>query len=164
MICRSQHFSRQNKLPTHVGIEDIVDVDLVHGRVESGVAAEMAADDKLSEHLVLDGVGLVADNAEDIETRQDRLGELDVLLERDCRVVSSTNRVRGGDDGAAGLQGSDDTRFGDGDGLLLHRLVDRSTIRVVHLVKLVDEAVAFIGKHERAALERPFLSHRVLAH
>ncbi len=41
-----------------------------------------------------------------------------------------------------GLEGGDDAGLGDGDGLLLHGLVDGRAVLVVHLVKLVDQAHA----------------------
>jgi hypothetical protein len=56
------------------------------------------------------------------------------------RVVSSTDRVSSGDDGAPGLERSDDAGLRNGDGLLLHGFVDGGAVSVVHLVELVDEA------------------------
>ena len=40
----------------------------------------------------------------------------------------------------------------------------RRTVLIVHLVKLVDQAVALIRQHQRAALECPLARHGVLAH
>ena len=50
-----------------------------------------------------------------------------------------------------------DASLGDGDGLLLHRLVDRRPVRVVHLVELVYEADALVGQDEGAGLQGPLL-------
>ena len=43
-------------------------------------------------------------------------------------------------------------------------LVDGGAVGVVHLVELVDEAHAPVRQHQRAALQRPLLRHRVLVH
>lgn len=68
------------------------------------MTSQMTADDELGQHLVLDGVDRVLDDAEHIETRQDGLRELNVLLEGDGRVVSSSDRVGGGENGASSLE------------------------------------------------------------
>jgi hypothetical protein len=67
------------------------------------------ADNKLGEHLVLNGIDGIADDAEDVETRQNRLGELDVLLEGDGRVVPAADGVGCGDNGTTSLERSNDT-------------------------------------------------------
>lgn len=41
--------------------------------------------------------------------------------------------------------------------------MDRSPVRVVHLVKLVDETGALVGENERATFESPFASNGILA-
>ena len=56
-----------------------------------------------------------------------------VLGEGHGGVVASSDRVSGGDDGAAGLEGGDDAGLGDRDSLLLHGLVDTGPVLVIHL-------------------------------
>lgn len=58
-------------------------------------------------------VYLVADDAEDVETGENWVGEVDVLAEGLLGVVAAFYRVGGGDYGAAGVQGGDDAGFGD---------------------------------------------------
>ena len=41
-------------------------------------------------------------------------------------------------------------------------LVDGSSVRLLHLVELVDAADAHVGEHERAALECKFVRDGVL--
>ena len=125
---------------------------------------QMTADDKTREELILHGVYRVLDDTEHVKAGQDRLGELHVLLERDRRVVPAADRIRRGDDGAARLERGDDARLGYRDGLLLHGLVYRRAVRIVHLVKLVDQAVALVREHERPALKCPLARDWVLAH
>jgi hypothetical protein len=124
----------------------------------------MAADDKTCEELVLHGVDRILDDAKHVKAGQDRLGELHVLLERNRRVVTTADRIRCGDDGAARLKRGDNTGLGYRDGLLLHSFVYRRPVPIVHLVELVDKTVTLVREHERSTLERPFPRDRVLAH
>ena len=119
---------------------------------------------KLREALILDGVDLVLDDADAVEAREDGLGELHILGEGDGGVVAALDGVGGGDHRAPRAQRRGDPSLGDRDGLLLHGLVDRGAVGVVHLVELVDQADALVGEHERAAFERPLARHRLLVH
>ena len=121
----------------------------------------MTVDHKLGQALVFSRVDGVADNTEDVETRQNGLGELDVLTERHGAVVAATDRVGGSHDGTASLQCCDDTSLGDGDGLLLHCFVNGCSVLVVHLVKLINQAGTPIRKHKRTTLQSPFGSERI---
>lgn len=112
----------------YICVDQTARVDLVDLGVKVGMRPEVAADDKVGEHLVDARVGFVLDHAKDVETGQDRFGELDVLAEGDSRVVASADRIRGGNDGTASLQSRDDAGFRDGDALLFHRFVDRSSV------------------------------------
>ena len=47
---------------------------------------------------------------------------------------------------------------------LLDRLVDGGAVAVAHLVKLVNQADAAVGEHERPALESPLARDRVHVH
>lgn len=55
-----------------------------------------------------------------------------------------------------------DASLGDGDGLLLHGLMDGHLVLLVHLVKLVDAADAVVRQHERACLDAEFATVAVL--
>lgn len=128
------------------------------------MATQVTADNESSEQLVLHWVDRILDDAEYVETGENGLGELDVLLEGDSRVVAASDRVGGCYNRATRLESGYDTSFGNGDGLLFHGLVDRRSVGVVHLVKLVDEANTLVGEHESTAFQRPFACHWVLAH
>jgi hypothetical protein len=56
-----------------------------------------------------------------------------------------------------------DAGLADGDGLLLHGLVNGHLIAHIHLVKLVNAADAVVSKHQRASLNRKLAALRVLA-
>ena len=66
-------------------------------------------------------------------------------LERLGAVVASPNGVSGCQDGGPGVEGGLDPGLGDGDGLLLHSLVDGHLVTLVHLVKLVNAAHTLDG-------------------
>ena len=60
---------------------------------------------------------------------------------------------RGGAGGAGPAGGAGRGAAADRDGLLLHHLVDRRAVGLLHLIELVDAADPLVGEHERAALE-----------
>ena len=150
-------------MTSYIGIQHSPDVHLVLGRIELRVTPQVTPHNELRKQLVLHGVRQVLDHTQHIETGQNRLRELDVLLERDRRVVAAADGVRRGDDRAPRLQRRHDARLRDRDRLLLHRLVDRRPVRVVHLVELVDETGTLVGEDQRTALERPLARNRVFA-
>lgn len=122
---------------THVCIQTRRNLNLVLDAVELWVAPKVASDDKLGEHLILDWVDRVLDNAEDVEPGENGLGELNVLLKWDRWIVSSADWVGGGDNGTPGLEGGDDAGLGDRDRLLLHGLVNgRPVLRTRESVSL----------------------------
>mmetsp|Transcript_13452 Transcript_13452/g.32049 ORF Transcript_13452/g.32049 Transcript_13452/m.32049 type:complete len:363 (-) Transcript_13452:1629-2717(-) len=133
---------------------------LIHWRILR-VASAVRLDHELCERSVQDGIDGVLDDAEHVEAREDRLRQLHVLVEVQRRVVAPSPRVRGRDHCAPRLEGGDDASLGDGDALLLHRLVDRRAVLVAHLVKLIDETHAGVCQYKRSALERPFARDRV---
>ena len=78
-------------------------------------------------------------------------------LSRTLHVVISTEyRVRRCQYTRSRVQDSRDTGFGDGNGLLLHRFVDRYSILVSHLVEFVDADHTAIGKHHGTAFQVEF--------
>ena len=79
-------------LAQHVGLDDVgvqrrADLDLL-GLLEVGMRAGVRADDEFGQHLVEHRVGVVLDDTEDVETREDGLGQLDILRERNRRVCA----------------------------------------------------------------------------
>ena len=57
-----------------------------------------------------------------------------------------------------------DAGLGDGDGLLLHGLVDGHLVLHVHLVELVDAAHAAVGQHQCARLDAKVIAVCLLHH
>ena len=55
-----------------------------------------------------------------------------------------------------------DASLGNGDGLLLHGLVDGHLVLHVHLVEFVDAADAVVGQHQGARLDAELASLWVL--
>lgn len=100
----------------------------------------------------------------EIEPRQQRGRKINVLRDGQVRVVFTPDRVRRGQDARSSVQGRDDPRFGDGDGLLLHDFVQDRAGGVGHLVELVDAADAAVGEDEGAGFEHHLPRFRVSAH
>mmetsp|Transcript_7151 Transcript_7151/g.18603 ORF Transcript_7151/g.18603 Transcript_7151/m.18603 type:complete len:462 (-) Transcript_7151:622-2007(-) len=125
------------------------------------VRALVRVDHEAGQRLVHHDVSCVTQDAGHVEPREDRLGELHVVGEGERRLVPPVDGVGRRNHRAARLQRGDDASLGYGDALLLHRLVDRRAVLVVHLVELVDQAHAAVGEHQRATLERPLARHLV---
>ena len=67
-----------------------------------------------SSQLVIDlFFDFVADDSEKIETRQDRIRQINIVVEVELGLVDAANRVSSGDDRAASLQRSNDSRLGN---------------------------------------------------
>ena len=132
-------------------------------KISARVRPTMRIHYEIRQALVLGRINGITDHAEDVEAREDGLGELDVPSKRDGAVVAAAEGVGGCDNRAAGLQRCDDAGFGDGNSLLFHGFVDGGAVLVVHLVEFVDQACALISKHERATLECPLSCHGISA-
>lgn len=86
------------------------------------------------------------------------------------RMVEKLGVGEAGEDEEGGVSGTSRgaaTRraggyLGDGDGLLLHHLVDGRAVGVGHLVELVDAADALVGEHQGSALQGHLAGHGVL--
>eukprot|EP00965_Chrysotila_dentata_P024341 806235-Pleurochrysis_carterae.AAC.2 len=60
---------------------------------------------------------------DEVESREERGGQVDVLDDGALGVVLRVDGVGGGEDRGARVEGADDARLGHRDRLLLHRLV-----------------------------------------
>jgi hypothetical protein len=103
-------------------------------------------------------VALIQDHEEQIEPAHDRSGHHHVRSERLLAIVPSSDGVRSSENARACVQGRLDTRLGDRDGLLLHRLVNGDLVGDIHLVELVDRADAVVGEHQRTGFDREVAS------
>ena len=142
-----------------------VALHLVHGvgRVERGGGALVHLEDVGRDGGVVGGVGLVDHHVQQVEAREDGGREGDVVLQRLGAVVPPRHRVGGRQDGRPRVERGLDARLGDGDGLLLHGLVDCDLVLDVHLVKLVDAADAVVRQHQRARLDAKLVALALLA-
>lgn len=113
--------------------------------LELWMTPQVTSHHEARKHLILNRVNRVFHDTKHVETRQNGLCQLDILLEWDGGIVSSTNRIGSGDDCTASLQGRNDTSFGDRDGLLFHGFVDGGSIGVIHLVEFVNETGALVS-------------------
>ena len=113
------------------------------------------------------------DQEDEVKTREQSSGEVDVLAGRFLHVVAAEERVGGTEERHARIERGLDTRLGDGDGLLLHHLlktrskkyfVDGGAVRVIHLIELINAANAVIGQDQSAALDLQLVGLRVAQH
>lgn len=84
-------------------------LDLILFGIEHWVTSDMTGDDVGSKGMVAIWIHSIFNDAENIETRQDRLSEFDILRKWNGCVVASTNRIGSSNDGASSLQTSDNT-------------------------------------------------------
>lgn len=90
-------------------------------------------------------VDFILDDAENIETRENGVCEVNIFHEGELGIVSSFHWIRCCDDRTSRLEVCDNADLRNRYTLLLHRLVDRSSIVIIHLVELIDQTDAFIG-------------------
>ena len=122
----------------------------------AGLPVAVHAEDVLGDLAVAEVVDIVGDDEEEIETREQGVGEGDVAVGVLVGVVLAVDGVRGGDDAAAGVEGGVDAGFGDGDSLLLHDFVDGDAVDVAHFVELVDADNASVCEDHGTGFEAAF--------
>jgi hypothetical protein len=106
-------------------------------------------------------LGVIGQHEDEVEPGEQGCGEVDVLVDGFVLVVPAEEGVGGGEDGGAGVERGGDAGLGDGDGLLLHHLVDGRPVVLLHLVELVDAADPHVRQHQRTRLQRQLLRVRV---
>ena len=107
---------------------------------------------------------LIPDHAQNVETRENWVCKINVVIEVQLWFVHSSNGIGCSDHRASSLQGSNYTCLGNRNRLLLHCLVNTSPIRVVHLVKLINQADSFVSQYQSSSFEGPLPGYWVLVH
>lgn len=92
-------------------------------------------------------VGLVKQDENQVEPREEGRGQVDVLVDCLLLVVPAVEGIGRSKDRGSGVEGGGDARLGDGDCLLLHNLVDGCPVELIHFVELVNAADSHIGQH-----------------
>ena len=128
-----------------VGVAVVVVVAVVAGGTVPG-PVPVAPDDVGRDAPVVAWVHLVQHHEEQIEPREQRVREADVLLDAALAIVLAVDRVGRRQDGAAGVEAGVNSSLGDGNGLLLHGLVDGHPVILAHLVELVDAYQSAVGQ------------------
>ena len=133
-----------------------LDRDFGFGLLINALATHLDAHDVAGDAFVAAFFMLVADDEDHIEAGQDGGLEIDVLAGRLEIVVAAEDRVGGCEDGGSSVEDGGDAGFGDGDGLLLHGLVDGDAVLFAHLVEFVDADYAAVGEDHGSAFEVEF--------
>ena len=118
------------------------------------LTAAVHVEDELGDLAVVPLVGGVGEREDEVETGDERGREID-LRGQGVRVLvePSLLGVGGRQHGAPALEGSGDSRLGDGDLLRLHGLVERGPVLLGHLVKLVDACETLVRQDQGSGLE-----------
>ena len=126
--------------------------NLLGARILKGIF-EIHADQMTSQPPVVLLIDSVKDQIHEVEPRQERWGQVDVLGDRQVGVVFTSDRIGRGQNTGPSVQSGDDSGFGDRYGLLLHDFVKHRSRGVGHLIELIDAADSTIRQHERAGFE-----------
>merc|ERR1712020_886080 len=106
---------------------------------------------------------LVFHNEDGVEPGENGGHEVYVLLSLGV-VPSAKDAVCSRQDGTPAVKGSGDASFGNGDGLLLHGLMDRHPVVLAHLVELIDAHHPTIGQNHGASLKDKGATGRISHH
>mmetsp|Transcript_120074 Transcript_120074/g.209026 ORF Transcript_120074/g.209026 Transcript_120074/m.209026 type:complete len:407 (+) Transcript_120074:575-1795(+) len=117
------------------------------------VARLVDVDDVLGKGHVTLRVPGIKDFEDEVETCQNCTLEVQLVLGGPQGVVGAETGVGSGQHGGPGVQDGRDACLGDGDGLLLHGLVDGHLVVAPHLVELVDAHDAPVCQHQGASLQ-----------
>lgn len=104
---------------------------------------------------------LVQDQVNQVKSGEERGWQLDVLDDGEFGVILGMDRVSSGQDRGSGVQGANDTGFGNGDGLLLHGFVKNHTSVIIHFIELINAADTAIGKHQSTTFKYKLTRLRV---
>ena len=136
----------------------VVVVITVVARLSEPRSVSVPADDVAGNPSVAAGVQLIQNHEEQIETRKEGVGKANVLLNAAAAVVLTVDGVGGGQDRAPGIETGVDASLGNGDGLLLHGLVDSDTVVLAHFVELIDADQTTVGQHHGTGLQATLAS------
>mmetsp|Transcript_9053 Transcript_9053/g.21451 ORF Transcript_9053/g.21451 Transcript_9053/m.21451 type:complete len:202 (+) Transcript_9053:764-1369(+) len=107
----------------------------------------------LGQFVVALGVSDILDQEHHVKPGED--GSLKIHLIRSVReiIVGPESWISRSKHTAASVQHGCHASFGNGDGLLLHGLMDSNTVFLVHLVKLVNANQAIVGQNHCSAFQ-----------
>lgn len=105
----------------------------------------MGIDNESRQCIVFFSVNIVFNDSEKVESGEDWISQVDVVVEIQRLVIVSVDRVCCCDDTAPSLETCDNASLRNGNSLLLHGFVNGRPVLVIHLVELVDQADTFIS-------------------
>ncbi|KAJ7778395.1 hypothetical protein B0H16DRAFT_1846620 [Mycena metata] len=108
-------------------------------------------------------IGLIQHDEEQVKPTHNQRAHLHIRAQRLPPVVPPANGVRRRQDERARIERSVNARLGDGNGLLLHRLVDRNLVRNIHLVEFVDGTDAVVVRALASIVKSPVSSSLMTA-
>lgn len=106
----------------------------------------MRVDNECSKSIVLFLINFIFNDREDIESRENRVSQLNVIIEVQWGIIITLDGIGSGDNTTSCLQTCNNTSFWDWDTLLFHGFVDTGSILIIHFVKLVNQTDTLIGQ------------------
>mmetsp|Transcript_34612 Transcript_34612/g.83547 ORF Transcript_34612/g.83547 Transcript_34612/m.83547 type:complete len:345 (+) Transcript_34612:460-1494(+) len=140
------------------GVADVL-LELVHGEGHLDLARIIRLPHVQllhvpSHHLVTSLISQIADEEDHIKSRQDGGCEVHLIVGLVHGLIKRTkDRIRRRQHRAPAVQHRGDPRFGNGDRLLLHSLVDGHPVVGAHLVELVEADDAAVGEDHGATFQ-----------
>src|ERR1700753_2066036 len=102
------------------------------------MSSSMGIDDKVCKSLIFGRINSIANNAENVESAENWFCQLNILREWYGAIVSSANGICSRNNSTSSVKSCHNSSLADGNSLLFHSLMNRCSILIIHLVKLVD--------------------------
>lgn len=93
-------------------------------------------------------IAFIFQNQDEVKPTHNGFCQVDIVLKTHGWYIPTPDWVRGCNNAAPGLQLGHDACLGDGNGLLLHGLVDASPVDFVHFVEFINAADTVISKYK----------------
>mmetsp|Transcript_15007 Transcript_15007/g.32487 ORF Transcript_15007/g.32487 Transcript_15007/m.32487 type:complete len:326 (-) Transcript_15007:532-1509(-) len=110
------------------------------------------------------GIQLIQHHKEQIKTTQQRVRQSNVLLNPPLAIILPIHGVSSRQYRTPSIQTGMKPSLGNRHSLLFHGFVNRHTVVLPHLIKLIHAHQSTIGQHHGPGLQPPFLRFRVTRH
>jgi len=84
----------------------------------------MRVDDESGESIIIVFINFISYHCQKIKSGENWIGEINIIIKVLGNIIGSLERICCGNDTAPGLKTCDNSSLGDGNGLLLHCLMD----------------------------------------
>ena len=113
---------------------------------------------KLSIFTVLD---FIFQDTKDIKTRKNGISEINIIHEGLLTVITTFDRIGSSNNCTTSLKSSHNTSFWNRNTLLFHSFMNRGSILLIHLVKLINQTDSLVSKNHSSTFQSPFSCARI---